>query len=376
MVNLKANVYPLSAEAARQIYDRFAQYLASEPGDTSRLKELLPPVEVIEAIISAAFWASLRREENAIPKISLAYITPEHSKEPLIFHQPLALSASELARLSPAVERPGIHLGVWHHDGELKVWGTTRSVPRVGFVLEVVAPGLLVIKHRRLDGPGKFVNVAVLEGDKVSLLDHSPPQLSHCPALLSTLLGFESPSAWVKSSNVLVQLAVSMRNHGRGGTLLLVPAGSTQWRESIAHPIKYGVSPTYGELGRLLQADASSESDISRAVAAIAGLTAVDGATVLSDNYDLLAFGAKIRRREGSAPLERICVLEPVVGSSSSIVAANVLGGTRHLSTAQFVHDQPDAVGLVASQDGEFTIFLWSADDKLVHAHRITVFML
>ena len=31
-----------------------------------------------------------------------------------------------------------------------------------------------------------------------------------------------------------------------------------------------------------------------RAVDAIAGLTAVDGATIMTDDYELLAFGAKI----------------------------------------------------------------------------------
>ena len=33
---------------------------------------------------------------------------------------------------------------------------------------------------------------------------------------------------------------------------------------------------------------------LKRAVDAIAGLTAVDGATIINDRYDLLAFGAKI----------------------------------------------------------------------------------
>jgi len=39
-------------------------------------------------------------------------------------------------------------------------------------------------------------------------------------------------------------------------------------------------------------------------------------------------------------------------------------GGTRHLSAAQFVHDQRDAIALVASQDGRFTVFAWSQRKK------------
>ena len=52
------------------------------------------------------------------------------------------------------------------------------------------------------------------------------------------------------------------------------------------------------------------------------------------------------------------------------------LGGTRHLSAAQFVHDQRDAVALVASQDGRFTVFAWSPCEDMVHAHRVEALLL
>ena len=59
-----------------------------------------------------------------------------------------------------------------------------------------------------------------------------------------------------------------------------------------------------------------------------------------------------------------------------SIVNPYQLGGTRHLSAAQFVHDQRDATALVASQDGRFTIFKWSASEDIVHAHRVEALLL
>jgi hypothetical protein len=52
------------------------------------------------------------------------------------------------------------------------------------------------------------------------------------------------------------------------------------------------------------------------------------------------------------------------------------LGGTRHLSAAQFVHDQRDTSALVASQDGRFTIFQWSEREDMVHAHRVEALLL
>ena len=339
-----------------------------------------PDERTLEAIIDAAFWASLRREEGYAPKISLAYLPPEQAGRPLIFERPLALGASALARVAPAVERAGIHLGVWPRDGQLAVWGTTRTIPAYCFVLEVSSPGLLVIKHHRGDVSGKFVNVAVLEGDRLKIVDERASSLPDCPPLLTSMLGFEEPASWAHSVNVLVQLAVSMRAHGRGGALLVVPAGNETWRESIVRPISYGVAPKFSELADLMR-DGSDhrrvwQEALARAVATIAGLTAVDGATIMTDEYDLVAFGAKIFRREGCARIETVTVTEPIEGAVSMTLHPSELGGTRHLSAAQFVHDQPGAVALVASQDGHFTVFAWSSCETMVHAHRVETLLL
>ena len=90
------------------------------------------------------------------------------------------------------------------------------------------------------------------------------------------------------------------------------------------------------------------------AVDGIGGLTAVDGATIINERYELLAFGAKIVRRPGWAQVSRLIVTEPTAGSTAQTVEPSQLGGTRHLSAAQFAHDQRDAIALVASQDGQF----------------------
>jgi len=113
-----------------------------------------------------------------------------------------------------------------------------------------------------------------------------------------------------------------------------------------------------------------------RAVSSVAGLTAVDGATVLTTRYELLAFGAKVTRRRGQQPVASVCVTEPLEGSMPTVVDPSQLGGTRHFYAAQFVHDQQDALALVASQDGRFTVFAWSPCECQVHAHRVETLLL
>jgi hypothetical protein len=73
----------------------------------------------------------------------------------------------------------------------------------------------------------------------------------------------------------------------------------------------------------------------------------------------LLAFGAKIGLSSNGLPVEQMLVTEPVVGNIGAIIHPSQNGGTRHLSAAQFVFSQRDAIALVSSQDGRFTIFSW-----------------
>ncbi|MEO7189609.1 MAG: putative sensor domain DACNV-containing protein [Vicinamibacterales bacterium] len=372
--------YPAARVVATKVLAHFAQHMAAARarGRTKLAPE--PDAAAIEAIVDAAFWASLRREEGATPKISLAFMPPAASEQPLRFARQLPLSAVALARLAPAVERPGIHLGVWRdEDGELRVWGTTRQIPALCFVLEVVTSGLLVIKHRG-DSFGKFVNIALLEGDEIKIVDESRAGVPDCPGLVASLLGVDLPGVRPESVNVLVQLSASMRAHGRGGALLLIPTENVTWEESIVQPALYSVDPPFAELAELAK-DARIgqhewQEDLRRAVDALAGLTAVDGATLVTERYELIAFGTKITRRRGSAPVERVMFTEPVEGSAFAIVNPYQLGGTRHLSAAQFVHDQRDATALVASQDGRFTIFKWSPCEDMVHAHRVDALLL
>ncbi|HEY3582448.1 MAG TPA: hypothetical protein VGK82_17970 [Pyrinomonadaceae bacterium] len=368
--------YQAAVIAAPIVVEHFARHIREAHIDSEEQIAPQPEAAEIAAIVDATFWASFRPEEGRFPKISLAYLSPEDAGQPLIFERPLPLTAGMLMKLAPAVERPEIHLGVWKFDNELRVWGATRTIPSFCFVIEDIEPGLLVIKHRRLDGFGKYANVAVLKGERVKIIDERGTSLPDCPSLLRALLAFTAGPTQ-QSLNVLVQLAASMRAHGHGGILLVVPPGSDVWRNSIAQPILYSVTPSFSALSELLRQEVDEEkrrpweSALRRAVDTIGGLTAVDGATVINDQYEVLAFGAKIRRKEGSPPVDKWVVTEPVVGNVGVVVQPTEQGGTRHLSAAQYVYDHRDALALVASQDGRFTVFAWSPCEEMVHAHRV-----
>src|SRR6266542_3105806 len=235
--------YPPAHAVAETVAQHFRRHMqrAGIPGEVPA-----PDAATIERIINAAFWASLRREEGREPTISLAYLPPEAAGTALLVERPMPLDPANLTKLAPAVERPGIHLGVWKNGGDLAVWGATRTIPPLCFVVEVIEPGLLVIKHRdvgelalrvgapvfdheQADPEGKFANVAVLEGEQIKIVDAEGTLASECPEFVSMLLGFDA----VSSENVLLPLALSMRAHGHGGSLLVVPHDTASWRKSI-----------------------------------------------------------------------------------------------------------------------------------------------
>ena len=377
------STYQAASLAAPAIESHFAKLFDNTNHGPISQKAPKPSLLVIEAIIDVAFWASLRKEEGNSPKISIAYLPHSLSIHPLIFENPILLTPDVLTKLAPAAEHAGIHLGVWHDENnELYIWGTTRHIPDYCFILEVIEPGLLVIKHRRINGFGKFINVAVLKGDEIKIIDEHSRSLPDCPALLSSLLDFTATTDKNNPLNVLIQLAASMKAHGHGGSLLVVPEGSESWRDSIIKPIGYPVIPPFRELRKLLAHNIEEKSlpiwqdEVNRTVESLAGLTAVDGATIINDQMELLAFGAKIGLSSNGVPVSEILVTEPVLGTVAKTMHPSTNGGTRHLSAAQFVFDQRDAIALISSQDGRFSIFSWSPCEGIVHAHSVDSLLL
>lgn len=370
--------YLAARVVAPMIETHFARHrAAAQPGEVARLAPP-PQGQWVETIIDVAFWASLRREEGYSPKISLALLPPDQATQPVVFAHPRRLIPYNLLKLAPAVAQPGIHLGVWFDDDGLYVWGTAIGIPPLCFVLEVIEPGLLVVKHRRTDGFGKFVNVAILRGDQLQLVDADNANVADCPALDAFLPGGFGEEA-EEPDTVLLELASAMRAHGRGGLVLVVPAQSEEWKASIVQPMTYPITPAYRGIVEAQEQDQSErkwQDRLLRNIGIVGGFTAVDGATVITREYHLLAFGAKVSRADGSAPVDKMVLTEPVVGSSMQHLHPAQNGGTRHLAAAQFVHDQRNALALVASQDGYFTVFAWSASLQMVHAHRIDVLLL
>src|SRR2546423_12028056 len=114
--------YQAARAVAAIVEAHFARHLAEARHRDERKLAHAPDAQAIETIIDATFWASFRPEEGRFPKISLAFLPPEQASNALKFEERLPLTPAIFKKLAPAVERPGIHLGVWHDGDALYFW--------------------------------------------------------------------------------------------------------------------------------------------------------------------------------------------------------------------------------------------------------------
>jgi len=105
-------LYAAARSSAAGLVDYFARHAAAAAAHPS-VGSCLPDVGTVAALIDAAFWASLQREEGYVPEISLAFLPPKRAVRPLMLAlTPLKTTASvdrisQLTVASTAGEAPG-----------------------------------------------------------------------------------------------------------------------------------------------------------------------------------------------------------------------------------------------------------------------------
>ena len=195
LTTMNQPAYAVARTVAPTVAEHLRLYRAAlPPSPADRPLELLPTAKQIEALVDTAFWASVRREEGYVPKISLAFLGPLPDVWPLTFATPLPLEPSALTRLAAAVEQPGNHLGVRRPPRRtlrvtpLPLGRPVRATSRYGerritFRRSVsswrsLSRACWCCKHRPRHESRKFVNLAVLEGDRSRSSTNGPPSSS------------------------------------------------------------------------------------------------------------------------------------------------------------------------------------------------------
>jgi hypothetical protein len=349
------------------------------------LKGNAPSPEHLAELINVAHWASFATEEGHPVTVSLILRQSDHTSDTFHFDIPLELTARTLGKLGPALENPEADIGVWPDDsGQLKIWGFTtisyETVIKSDLWLQILGPGRILIMYSGRTIAALIANRAVFIDSRSFLHSIMPKIAAQAQTTDISLLN-------LFRYNAILKIAQQMRIHGRGGTVLIVPE-DMNWKKSIIAPIKYTGGASFLDADVMMtppsRTDLADSENLLRIVrdlnltlkkdwlrnwqqvqqqcTRIARLTAVDGALVMTFDRYVYCFGAKIEAIDTRSIATNLSVIEPFADHEPTTRPFASLGGTRHISAAQFAFDQPGAISIVASQDGNVTFFTREAD--------------
>lgn len=355
----------------------------------------IPSLKHLEEIISAMFWASTQLEEGRLPRFRVGYSFPsgiEHLAMGFNFDSLKLWNAEEIRKLAPAIVPPNGQLCVYPFMKRLLIHGLqSTNLHEVTF--EIIEPARMVIRF--------WINstIAEITGQKSGFIDDNWNNKGL--ELMSTYESVEE-NQMINSMlshlyrNMTQEILSRIRLLRHGGTIIFV-SDNNIWKKSVEKPITYECEMRYNGLRHIeeslnsqLQSIKLKETEdetnyrildtatkqlispqykgfIGDAARSVAYLTAVDGVTILSKNFDVLAFGVKIKEIQKGRKTQRVQKIVPYESdaeiSESSLTYE--FRGKRHLSAARFVINNPDSIAFTVSQDGGITGFVIE-DDKLL----------
>ena len=399
------HVYP--AEFARFVHDRLVE--AGELRSVEMLTEVLSVAYQASLLRDEDRWVNFRL---AIARPG-PFASPSPDADPtehhrLRFDRPRPLDAHELRRLAPAAALQRAMIGVMD-DGPrgLQIWGMVRTgaswlqALEAGRTLEGrAADGLAVVAS----GPGRLrvsldgVTLAKLTGGVLSGASPDVFDSRWLPAacaddrreIFDAHLGARQHNTPAPDPGILrvldqqlVRRIIARVRHARhGGTIVLLPQSRADEVATQGRPIalKYrfvddASRRRYRALQlRLLQrlslhaehgdgrmpdwrsgpgcgdpVLAAIDEALLELAHTIAALAEVDGAVVVSKQFEIMGFGGEILGDLPDVPT----VLRALDLEGDERVAESTEGvGTRHRSLYRLCAAVPDALGIVVSQDG------------------------
>lgn len=420
--------YSFPSQLASVVTERWHSFVSRH----DREPPALPEASTLRYILETAFFASLEREEGRALHFVLccapsARVVRDGSDEavPLIPFKPARpFTVDSIRSLAPAVS-PGnaallIRCPDTHDDtqpvqiaGVLHI-GADLARARAGRSFYYrPAPYTLTVDVR---GPGELhvyqggIKLAALRAGRVadqaivSALEfvHANDILRNGERSLWSRItepehepGREwAEFQWMALLNTILSVVNGVREHGHGGTVLLVSPDSA---ENLPVRIKYGLevdanflddrfvdfinarhrladaqwlregnldqAPDEDKLALLGSAAFAAERELADAADLVARLSAVDGALVLSSGLRVLGFGAEIVL-DAVPPITAHEVSGDPLRSAEWPAVDSESFGMRHRSAIRFVAATADAAAFLLSHDGTAS-FCWKSKGQV-----------
>jgi hypothetical protein len=331
--------FKLPRDFEQLVHDAIVKHLKPHPVPV----EYIPGCAEIGEVLQVALWSSVLRDEGRLVRFTINLRPGTIPSRVIPFEKRIGFTAEQLAKLSMATT-PGVsavHVGPGTQG--LEIFGidtVSGNAPAVR--IDVLGPATVAVKSAS-------ATVAFISGSNAELID-----LDIYAKYFFVDVRFPAEhDAEADREHLFFDIARAMHGHGHGGTLLVL--GSDPMA-SHAHELSASVEPHY----RLAQAFDGLREVNAREASILARTTAVDGATVVSWEGSLIAFGCKILLQNTPS----IRLRRPTAAAPSRVVLAD-FGGTRHQSAARFVGMNPGSRAIVSSQDGKVSLLNHATVDEV-----------
>lgn len=366
-----------------------AKFLKSQQGipEAERFNLSLSQ-KAVEDFIKSSFYASLIPDENRWPCVCLICYKKGSEIFPILrdilFASPRDISAEEIARLSHAVA-DNCHIYCISDNGKLTIGGIRITRPyeerylgyssfRLGNPLKLFirGPG-----HIEMSTGGTAIVYKSGEISEESLL-----QYSRIMEELESTIG-QSMKSYTSGTveglaDIFNDIAEIIVNLGHGGLLLIAPEHEESYFSSLTQadsaPLRQLLIQYWNNVALLLD-EAGGRANLLRSggagykhspiiaantemleqcVRAVAHLAGMDGAIVLNNECQVVAFNAIIHKLGNDPKAHRF-----VDNDNTNIDYEDVLRnrGSRHQSALSFVMHVPKSYAFVISQDGFVSAF-------------------
>lgn len=332
-------------------------------------------------------------------RASLALMSPEDSRSQDVFRlfDLVELSSYSIAKLSASFPfRQGAIAITFPPQDRPLIWGFALPKPQNGWLVEIMGPGHIVVRN------APSVEAVLLpDGKRILFPESTRLEDEWCDLVFwRKIFRNQTPFEFqTQFYDFLRVLSRAMIEHRHGGTVVVVNPTDQTWRRAVEFTYKFSRPEEYlynlvselrewqemwcrdqdrkrkakGEKRHeiLYYPDSEQERRLHQALRLAGGLTAVDGAMVITTDLKILGYGAKLK-----TPAKQLKVREWLPYHHYASEPIRDIGGTRHRSAAQFVLQHPEATTFVASQDGRFTIFCCDEAGDEVLAHRVELLLL
>ncbi len=396
-----ANTFKIQSDTASMILSQFHKYLkgandVENDAFYKKCRELLLEfnADQLGEIFEAVYSASLKREEGRHHHFSVV-LTPAlfnfadeikdchwHGclENVTAFEKPIPIA--NLPKIAPAFEGTKQSLRIWvNAERQIEIWGFARSfLDYYGLRIQPLSLGELLIDIPAQDFPSVRLLMSFSE---TNIVQRETPLHALLPKGDTTAK--VGSDAWHKAGyrkrkvfGFVVDIVNKMSLHAHGGTLLFVSSDHADavMGESIKESIQLRPDGNYlvikdkldleeREFANSITSENKNNSlpwSFEKEADLLGQFTAVDGATVITTDFAVIAVGAKIIESDEEGLSQRkIWVREAYQEAEAIEKDVSDTGGTRHQSAAHFVYDnrEKNVYAIVASQDGKISIIYW-----------------